>query len=72
MLPKTPPGDSMLALTNAVIYFGSIIAFGATARAICRRLMRRYGVDLSDVHEQAGPNRGERDVFLLGAWRKEK
>jgi hypothetical protein len=72
MLPKTPPGDSMLALTNAVIYFGSIIAFGATARAICRRLMRRYGVDLEDVHKQAGDNRGERDVFLLGIWRKEK
>lgn len=72
MLPKTPPGDSILALTNAVIYFGSIIAFGATARAICRRLMRRYGVDLEDVHKQAGDNRGERDVFLLGIWRKEK
>lgn len=72
MLPKTPPGDSILALTNAVIYFGSIIAFGAAARAICRRLMRRYGVDLEDVHKQAGDNRGERDVFLLGIWRKEK
>jgi len=72
MLPKTPPGDSWLALTNAVIYFGSVIAFGATARAVCGWLMRRYGVDLSDVHEQAGPDRKARDVFLLGAWRKEK
>jgi hypothetical protein len=72
MLPKTPSGDSYLALTNAVIYFGSVIAFGVTARIICRWLMKRYGVDLDDVHKQAGDNRRERDVFLLGAWRKEK
>jgi hypothetical protein len=72
MLPQTPPGDTLLAITNAVIYFGSVIVFGAAARMICAWLMRRHGVELPDVHEQAGPNRRERDVFLLGAWRKEK
>ncbi|WP_072391070.1 hypothetical protein [Hyphomicrobium sp. CS1BSMeth3] len=72
MLPKTPPGDPLWALTVAVIYFGSVIAFGAIARAICVRLMRRYGADLEDVQKQAGSNRRERDVFLLGFWRKER
>jgi len=34
--------------------------------------MKRYVVDLSDVQERAGPNRGARKLFLLGAWRTEK
>jgi hypothetical protein len=71
MLPETPVGDPWWAITVAVIYFGSVIAFGAAARIICARLMGHYGADLADVHEQAGSNRRPRDVFLLGAWRKE-
>ena len=71
MLPETPPADPLWALTVALIYFGSVIAVGATARIVCARLMGRYGVDLTDVQEQAGNNRRKRDVFLLGAWRKE-
>ena len=34
--------------------------------------MKRYMVNLSDVQEQAGPNRAPRKVFLLGAWRTER
>ena len=71
MLPETAPADGLWALTVALIYFGSVIAFGALARIVCARLMGRYGADLTDVHEQAGNNRRQRDVFLLGAWRKE-
>ena len=71
MLPETPPADGLWALTVALIYFGSVITFGAIARIVCARLMGRYGADLSDVQEQAGNNRRKRDVFLLGAWRKE-
>ena len=72
MLPATPTGDPIWAIIVAVIYFGSVIAFGAIARMVCARLMSRHGADLSDVHEQAGHNRGERDAFLLGFWRKER
>lgn len=72
MLPATPTGDPLWALTVAVIYFGSVIAFGAIARMVCARLMQHYGADLEDVQKQAGDNRRERDVFLLGFWRKEK
>jgi hypothetical protein len=71
MLPETPPADPLWALTVAVIYFGSVIAFGAIARFVCDRLMRRHSADLADVQEQAGNNRGKRDAFLLGIWRKE-
>jgi hypothetical protein len=39
MLPETPVGDPWWAITVAVIYFGSVIAFGAAARMICARLM---------------------------------
>ena len=72
MLPETPTGDPLWAITVAVIYFGSVIAFGAIARIVCARLMRHHGADLSDVQQQAGNNRGERAAFLLGVWRKER
>jgi hypothetical protein len=72
MLPENPTGDPLWALIVAVIYFGSVIAFGAVAKFVCARLMNRHGVDLVDVQEQAGDKRGERDAFLLGIWRKEK
>jgi len=31
--------------------------------------MGRVGVDLDDVHAQAGGNRRNRKAFLLGSWR---
>jgi hypothetical protein len=34
-------------------------------------LMKRKGVDLSDVQAQAGNDRRRRKVFLLGFWRDE-
>jgi hypothetical protein len=33
--------------------------------------MHDHGADLDDVHRQAGDNRQPREMFLLGAWRKE-
>jgi len=57
---------SLWALTVGAIYFGSIIATGIVLRKACRWLMGRVGVDLEDVHKQAGPNRGLRDAFVLG------
>lgn len=72
MLPETPVGDPWWAVTVVVIYFGSVIAFGAVARMICGRLMQRHGVELADVHEQAGGDRGVRDAYLLGISRKDR
>jgi hypothetical protein len=72
MLPETSVGDPWWALTVAAIYFGSVIAFGAAARLICARLMERHGVELADVHEQAGGDRGARDAYLLGLSRKDR
>jgi hypothetical protein len=63
--------DTLWALTVAAIYFGSTIATGIVLRKACDWLMGRVGVDLDDVHAQAGPNRGSRKVFLLGSWRSE-
>ena len=71
MLPPTAQPDPMWALVVAIIYFGSSIAFGFAAKVAIDWLMGRWGVDLDDIHEQAGPNRGSREVFLLGAWRTE-
>ena len=72
MLPENQAGDPLWAFTVAVIYFGSVIAFGAIARMVCARLMKRHGAELVDVQEQAGNKRGERNAFLLGVWRKER
>lgn len=72
MLPETQAGDPLWAITVAVIYFGSVIVFGAVARFICGRLMSRHGVELADVHEQAGGDRGVRDAYLLGISRKDR
>lgn len=72
MLPEQPQGDALWALTVAAIYFGSVIAFGAIAKIVCDRLMSRHGADLDEVQKQAGEHPRERDVFLLGIWRKEK
>jgi hypothetical protein len=56
------------ALETFVIYVAPFLIIGIAAKL----LMKRKGVDLSDVQAQAGPNRRARKVFLLGAWRNEE
>jgi hypothetical protein len=58
----------MRALEVFVIYVAPFLIVGIAAKI----LMKRSGVDLSDIQAQAGPNRRARKVFLLGAWRNEK
>jgi hypothetical protein len=58
----------MRALEVFAIYVMPFVILGAAARF----LMKRHGVDLSDVQSQAGQNRRARKVFLLGSWRTEK
>ena len=60
----------MTALATALIYFGSFLALGWIGKKVIDRWSK--GASLSDIHDMAGPNRRERNVFLLGAWRKEK
>jgi hypothetical protein len=60
----------MWALCVATIYFGTFLAIGWAVKRVLDHWMDRKGVTLDEVHKQAGP-RGERTVFLLGAWRKE-
>jgi hypothetical protein len=62
----------MWAIFVATIYFGTFITIGILARIILDRVMQKSGVELADVQAQAGPNRRERSVFLLGAWRTER
>lgn len=61
----------MKALVTAIIYFGTFLTIGLVAKIVIARWMDRSGADLSDVQEQAGPNRRPRQLFLLGAWRSE-
>jgi hypothetical protein len=61
----------MSALSVAIIYFGTFLAVGWVAKIVLDYWMHEKGVSLDEVHKQAGP-RGERTVFLLGIWRKEK
>jgi hypothetical protein len=58
----------MRALETLLVYVAPFLIFGIAARL----LMKRSGVDLSDVQAQAGPKRKARRVFLLGAWRREE
>lgn len=58
----------MRALETLIIYLGPFVIIVTAARL----LMKRRGIDLSDVQAQAGPNRKGRKAFLLGAWRKEE
>ncbi|MGB8608590.1 hypothetical protein [Bradyrhizobium sp.] len=58
----------MRALEVFVIYVAPFLIVGIAVKL----LMKRRGVDLSDVQAQAGPKRRARKVFLLGAWRNEK
>jgi hypothetical protein len=55
----------MRALETFVIFVAPFLIIGIAAKL----LMKRRGVDLSDVQAQAGPNRRALKVFLLGAWR---
>ena len=61
----------MTALGVAILYFGSFLGIGWGAKRLIDRAMHRYGAALDDVHDQAGTNRRPREMFLLGAWRKE-
>ena len=61
----------MRALGTALLYFGSFIAIGVTARLGIAWLMKHKSAQLSDIQAQAGPNR-KRTMFLLGAWRREE
>ena len=58
----------MRALATFAIYVTPFLIIGIAAKL----LMKRWGVDLSDVQAQAKPNRRARKLFLLGAWRKEE
>lgn len=58
----------MPALEVFAIYVAPFLIIGIAVKL----LMKRRGVDLSDVQAQAGPKRRARKVFLLGAWRNEK
>jgi hypothetical protein len=61
----------MGALSVAAIYFGFFLSIGWLAKHLLAAWMDRRGVSLDEIHRQFGP-RGERTVFLLGAWRKER
>jgi hypothetical protein len=61
----------MRALFVATIYFGTFLVIGWVAKRVLDRWMDQKGVELSEVQKQAG-RRGERTVFLLGIWRKER
>ena len=62
----------MSALNVAVIYFGTFLLIGYGAKRVIDQWMGEHGAHLDDVQAQAGPNRRERQVFLLGVWRWEK
>jgi hypothetical protein len=38
---------------------------------VAKKLMSKHGTALTDVQEQAGPNRRKGLQFLLGFWRRE-
>jgi hypothetical protein len=54
--------QTMRALQTIIIYVTPFLIIGIAVRL----LMKRKGVDLSDVQAQAGPNRKARKVFSLG------
>ncbi len=58
----------MRALETLVIYLAPFLIIATAVKL----LMKRRGVDLSDVQAQAGPNRRTRKLFLLGGWRSEE
>ena len=58
----------MRAFETLVIYVAPFLIIGIAAKL----LMKRTGVNLSDVQTPAGPARKARKVFLLGAWRNEE
>jgi hypothetical protein len=62
---------SMQALMTAAIYFGTFLTIGWVAKRLLDRWMARSNTELGGMHAEAGPNRGKREVFLLGVWRRE-
>ena len=62
----------MGASLTALIYFGTFLVIGVIAKRLLDRLMVKRDLDLAEVQAQAGQNRGERRVFLLGVWRNEE
>ena len=58
----------MRALINLAVTVVPFVLIGIGIRF----LMRRKGVELTDVQRQAGANRKPRKVFLLGFWRTEE
>ena len=61
----------MWALFVATVYFGTFLVVGWVAKRVLDRWMAQRGVELAEVQKQAG-RRGDRTVFLLGVWRKER
>ena len=61
----------MKALWPAIIYFGSFLILGLTAKIALSRWTQRHDIDLADIQAQAGLHRRKCRVFLLGAWRTE-
>lgn len=57
----------MHALEMFAVYVTPFLILGMVAK----RWLSRHAVDLGDVHDLAGKNRGTRKVFLLGSWRSE-
>lgn len=57
----------MEAFTVLAIYLIPFVILGFLAK----KLMSKHGTALSDIQEQAGPNRRKGLQFLLGFWRKE-
>ncbi len=62
----------MGASLTALIYLGTFLVIGVIAKRLLDRLMVKRDLDLGEVQAQAGQNRGERRVFLLGVWRNEE
>ena len=58
------------AIISAVVYFGLFLLIGWAAKKALDKWSSRNGT-LVDLQKDAGPNRGPRDAFLLGVWRKE-
>ena len=61
----------MSALETALIYFGSFLALGVTAKLMVGRWMRRKDLDPSPVRGQMALPGARRRLFLLGFWRDE-
>jgi hypothetical protein len=61
----------MSASAVAAIYFGSFLAIGGAVKWAAWRWMGRGDLNIRDIQTDLEPRRGTRQMFLLGAWRKE-